>query len=148
MSVEEVLSGGRSLPRNATVQKLLRFIGFGESAGSGYDKILAPSKVDGYKVPILYEREGIRATELKLWTIREKKVLDASVMELNEVPELPKVQLLVYTVIRENPLIRKPKIVEISSLSEASIKNALKALKSKGYIEYIGLSRTGGYKVK
>ena len=148
MSVDEVLSGGRSLPRNATVQKLLRFIGFGESAGSGYDKILAPSKVDGYKVPILYEREGIRATELILWTVREKKVLDKPKIEFTELQELPKVQLLVYTVIRENPLIRKPKIAELCSINDTSVKNALMALKDKGYVEYIGSSRTGGYKVK
>ena len=148
MSIEEVLSGGRSLPRNATVQKLLRFIGFGESAGSGYDKILAPSKVDGYKVPVLYEREGIRATELKLWTVREKKVLDTPVIGLNDSAKLPKIQLAVYLAIKENPMIRKPKIAEICSLNDTSVKNALKALKDKGYVEYVGSKKEGGYKVK
>lgn len=148
MSVEEVLSGGRSLPRNATVQKLLRFVGFGESAGSGYDKILAPSKADGYKVPILYEREGIRATELKLWTIKEKSMHDIHPITACDFRGLPKIQLVVYMAIRENPMIRKPKIAEICSLSDSSVKNALQALKEKGFVEYSGTKKEGGYKVK
>ena len=148
MSVEEVLNGGRSLPRNATVQRLLRFVGFGESAGSGYDKILAPSKLDGYKAPVLYEREGIRATELKLWTEKEKRELDKPQITQTEYPKLPDIQLKVYMAILENPVMRKPKIAELCSLSDISVKNALKTLKEKGCIEYVGPSRSGGYKVK
>ena len=61
---------------------------------------------------------------------------------------LPKIQLVVYMAIRENPMIRKPKIAEICSLSDSSVKNALQALKEKGFVEYSGTKKEGGYKVK
>ena len=82
-----------------------------------------------------------------LWTVREKKALDKPLIELGDSINLPKIQLAVYLAIKENPMIRKPKIAEICSLNDSSVKNALKALKEKAYIEYIGSSRTGGYKV-
>ena len=70
--IEQIYQGGVSVPRNITLQKLFRFIGFGESAGSGYDKILAPSRAEGFQVPELYENQDMRTTNLKLWIVKKE----------------------------------------------------------------------------
>ena len=72
LPIEQIYQGGISVPRNITLQKLFRFIGFGESAGSGYDKILEPSRLEGFKVPELSENQEMRMTNLKLWVVKEE----------------------------------------------------------------------------
>ena len=145
MSIDEVLQGGRSLPRNVNVQKMLRFIGFGESAGSGFDKIFAPHKYEEYPKPILSEDDTIRTTSLVIYISKEEEI-----QEKKLIPDikLPKKQKIVYETIYNNPGLRIPKIAEICKMKEDVISTAIKGLKSKDMIDYEGTSKEGGYYVK
>jgi ATP-dependent DNA helicase RecG len=144
MPIEEVINGGNSLPRNITLQKLLRFIGFGESAGSGYDKILAPSRIEGYKIPELSEKESIRSTILKLWT---KKVHNDSSVAIDiNIDGLSKNQQIVLEVIRDNQGLNIPKIKQLCDLKPSSVEYAIKILRNKKVIMFVGEStKKGGY---
>lgn len=62
---------------------------------------------------------------------------------------LPNKQKLVYEAILNNPNSNKPRIRELSGLSDNSVKNAIQALSKKGLIYFDGKSaKTGGYFIK
>lgn len=142
LPIEQIYQGGVSVPRNITLQKMFRFIGFGESAGSGYDKILAPFRKDGYISPELSENQEMRTTNLKLYTIKSELNVD----EKNDMQVvLPEIQSLVYEMIAENPGSRIPEISGLSGLKKSSVDNAIRTLKKKGLIIFEGTKKGGGY---
>lgn len=132
MSLEEVLHGGTSLARNTTVQKILRFIGFGESAGSGFDKILAPSRKEGYIMPDLTEREGIRSTVLKLWTVKKSVHQTEQIKDI----DLSDNQKFIYNLLKENPGLSIKQIKEKCDFNSNAVEYAIRILREKHFITY------------
>ena len=52
-SQDDLVFGGHSTPRNPTLHKLFRFIGLVEQAGTGFPKILAAWREQGFEMPQL-----------------------------------------------------------------------------------------------
>ena len=53
LSIEDIFRGGNSKSRNPHMQTMLRMVGFGDNAGSGFPAILAAWKEEGWEQPTL-----------------------------------------------------------------------------------------------
>ncbi len=68
---EQMLKGGISDPRNATIMKILNLVGIGERAGSGVPDILAVWEAEGWKKPEVQEQYDPDRTILTLTLAKE-----------------------------------------------------------------------------
>ena len=66
---EIAIKGGRSAPRNKTLQMLFGFLNLGERAGSGIPKIIRASAEQHWRTIELYEEQDPAITVLKFWMI-------------------------------------------------------------------------------
>lgn len=64
--MEEIFKGGNSKSRNPRMQTMLRMIGFGDNAGSGFPAILAVWKNAGWEEPALKEDTTLNQVTLIL----------------------------------------------------------------------------------
>ena len=66
LPVEDIYRGGNSKSRNPRMQTMLRMVGFGDNAGSGFPAILATWKNAGWVEPILEEDTRLNQVTLTL----------------------------------------------------------------------------------
>lgn len=66
LPVEDIYQGGNSKPRNPRMQTMLRMIGFGDNAGSGFPAILSAWKNEGWVMPELKEDTRLNQITLTL----------------------------------------------------------------------------------
>ena len=78
LPVEDIYRGGNSKPRNPRMQTMLRMIGFGDNAGSGFPAILSAWKNEGWAEPEL--QEDTRLNQITL-TLRMASVYDPVLSE-------------------------------------------------------------------
>lgn len=64
--IEDIYRGGNSKPRNPRMQTMLRMIGFGDNAGSGFPAILSTWKNQGWVMPDLKEDTRLNQVTLTL----------------------------------------------------------------------------------
>ena len=69
LSVEEIFRGGNSKSRNPHMQTMLRMIGFGDNAGSGFPAILNAWDEAEWVTPDLYEDTSLNQVTLTLKTM-------------------------------------------------------------------------------
>lgn len=69
---EEIYKGGNSKPRNPRMQTMLRMVGFGDNAGSGFPTILDVWKKLGWKQPELVEDTVLSQVTLNLSLVAEE----------------------------------------------------------------------------
>ena len=88
--LEDIYRGGNSRSRNPHMRTMLRMVGFGDNAGSGFPSILATWKEEGWVKPELIEDTALNQVTLYLKMISEygeksaKKVAEKSA-EMQEV---------------------------------------------------------------
>lgn len=73
MPIEDIFRGGNSKPRNPHMQTMLRMVGFGDNAGSGFPTILATWKKEGWIEPELIEDTRLNQVTLVLKMVKEEK---------------------------------------------------------------------------
>lgn len=73
LPVNEIFKGGNSKSRNPRMQTMLRMVGFGDNAGSGFPAILHAWETQGWETPILYEDTNLDQITLTLKTILAEK---------------------------------------------------------------------------
>jgi predicted HTH transcriptional regulator len=66
LPVEDIFRGGNSKPRNSHMQTMLRMVGFGDNAGSGFPTIVATWDAEGWAKPELIEDTILNQVTLKL----------------------------------------------------------------------------------
>ncbi len=64
--LEDIYRGGNSKSRNPHMQTILRMVGFGDNAGSGFPSILATWKEEGWVKPELIENTALNQVTLYL----------------------------------------------------------------------------------
>ena len=74
LPIEEIFRGGNSKPRNPHMQTMLRMVGFGDNAGSGFPTILATWEAEGWIEPKLVEDTRLNQVTLVLQMKREVAV--------------------------------------------------------------------------
>ena len=66
LPIEDIFRGGNSKPRNSHMQTMLRMVGFGDNAGSGFPTIVAAWDAEGWVKPELIEDTILNQVTLKL----------------------------------------------------------------------------------
>ena len=66
LPIEDIFRGGNSKPRNPHMQTMLRMVGFGDNAGSGFPTILATWETEGWIKPELVENTRLNQVTLVL----------------------------------------------------------------------------------
>ena len=92
LPLEEIYRGGNSKSRNPHMQTMLRLVGFGDNAGSGFPTILNVWKQEGWIEPELSEDTDLNQITLKLrmipaWLPNLQKLEKRIIANLNTVPE-------------------------------------------------------------
>lgn len=116
LPIEDIFRGGNSKPRNPHMQTMLRMVGFGDNAGSGFPTILATWRKEGWIRPDLVENTNLNQVTLVLKMIKsENENVIENVMEISEerirelIPEYSKKKvaraLEIVKMISENPQI-------------------------------------------
>ena len=131
-----------SVRRNEAISDTLTACGLMQRSGSGFDKIVEAYKPYGEKYkPEVFSRYGYFTIILKDVTYAEERFPEIDI-------KLPRIQKIVYETILNNPGLRKPDLSKISNIKKSSIENALRELRKKDLIEFVGSSRDGGYFIK
>ena len=71
LPIEDIFRGGNSKPRNPHMQTMLRMVGFGDNAGSGFPTILATWRAEGWIEPRLVENTSLNQVTLELQMKKE-----------------------------------------------------------------------------
>lgn len=81
LPLEDIYRGGNSKSRNPDMQTMLRLVGFGDNAGSGFPTILDVWKSEGWVEPQLIEDANLNQVTLVMKMERES---DENVIEISE----------------------------------------------------------------
>lgn len=92
LPIEDIFRGGNSKPRNPHMQTMLRMVGFGDNAGSGFPTILATWESEGWIEPELVENTSLNQVTLVLrmmpsWLMRLQELEAHIVEKLDGSPE-------------------------------------------------------------
>ena len=81
LPLEDIYRGGNSKSRNPHMQTMLRLVGFGDNAGSGFPTILDAWKSEGWVEPQLIEDTNLNQVTL---VMKMERVSDENVIEISE----------------------------------------------------------------
>ena len=81
LPIEDIYRGGNSKSRNPRMQTMLRMVGFGDNAGSGFPAILAAWEKEGWSEPVLEENTRLNQVTLTLQMISEAEETQGDVVE-------------------------------------------------------------------
>lgn len=146
LPLEDIYRGGNSKSRNPHMQTMLRLVGFGDNAGSGFPTILDTWKNEGWVKPELIEDTDLNQVTLvmkmsgRVEDRREKNFAEKSERSLSEVLSevlskkdfekmFPIINLLE---IHEN--ITPSMAIEVCGKSVATVRRYLKILMDTGYV--------------
>jgi len=92
LPIEDIFRGGNSKPRNPHMQTMLRMVGFGDNAGSGFPTILATWEAEGWIEPKLVENTSLNQVMLELcmmpaWLMKLQELEEQIIEKLNASPE-------------------------------------------------------------
>jgi predicted HTH transcriptional regulator len=92
LPIEDIFRGGNSKPRNPHMQTMLRMVGFGDNAGSGFPTILATWEKEGWVEPQLIEDTRLNQVTLVLnmmpsWLMKLKELEIQIIEKLDSSPE-------------------------------------------------------------
>ncbi len=92
LSIEDIFRGGNSKPRNPHMQTMLRMVGFGDNAGSGFPTILATWEAQGWIEPKLVENTGLNQVTLELcmmpaWLLKLQELENQIIEKTSASPE-------------------------------------------------------------
>lgn len=90
LPVEDIFRGGNSKPRNSHMQTMLRMVGFGDNAGSGFPTIVATWDAEGWVKPELIEDTILNQVTLKLDMVKAESVIQETTVVPKSAEEVPK----------------------------------------------------------
>lgn len=87
LPVEDIFRGGNSKPRNSHMQTMLRMVGFGDNAGSGFPTIVAAWDAEGWVKPELIEDTILNQVTLKLDMVKAESAVEETIAVLKSAEE-------------------------------------------------------------
>ena len=91
LPIEDIFRGGNSKPRNPHMQTMLRMVGFGDNAGSGFPTILATWEEEGWIQPEFVENTTLNQVTLVLQMKKEAVVEETDNLAQNNERSLSEV---------------------------------------------------------
>lgn len=147
MSVEDILEGGNSDPRNQTILKIFSLIKIGERAGTGFQTILHAVKTMGYEMPLINESYNPDRTQITIY-IENNNLNKYNVLNENGIiDELSIDELKVYEYFKSKELIVRKEIEEKFSFGKTKSSEILKKLVEKEIIKQLGTGKNTYYKI-
>lgn len=154
ISKEEIYRGGNSRARNPKMQTMLRMVGFGDNAGSGFPLILNTWKENGWVEPELEENFGLNQVTLTLSFEKQTlKTNDKKHMikgqekgqekRQEKGQEIKERMKLVIDLIREDSSISVANIAKQLELSDKKVRVAIDRLRDSGVLHREGNDRGG-----
>ena len=154
LPLEDIYRGGNSKSRNPHMQTMLRLVGFGDNAGSGFPTILDVWKSEGWVEPQLIEDTNLNQVTL---VMKMERVSDENVIEISEekikqlIPEYSKKKLTkaceILKMISKNPNISIDELRVALDVTDRTIARYISELKNKGIIERKGPDNGGEWKI-
>lgn len=147
LPVEDIFRGGNSKPRNSHMQTMLRMVGFGDNAGSGFPTIVAAWDAEGWVKPKLIEDTILNQVTLKLDMVKtESAVQEASAVpkSAEEVPKSTEVENMteqektIFEYVREHEMITTAIACKLLNIKERRAREILSEMCNKNYLKKKG----------
>lgn len=152
LPINEIFKGGNSKPRNPRMQTMLRLVGYGDNAGSGFPSILGAWEKEGWQQPELIENTDLNQVTLILKTTsKSKAALEVLAERLSSISNLSEKSVESFAETFKNLEstsqdteieIAKKIIDKLPEYSDVSLQGTLKMLKMISE----NLSSVSGYK--
>lgn len=159
LAIEDIFRGGNSKPRNPHMQIMLRMVGFGDNAGSGFPTILATWKKEGWVEPELVEntvlnqvtlvlqmKKGAVAEEQNNFTQKNERSLSEVLSEVLSKKDFDKV-IPIVKALEEKGYITPKEAEGICDKSSATVRRYLGILTATGAVVAEGNTNNSIYKV-
>ena len=158
LPIEDIFRGGNSKPRNPHMQTMLRMVGFGDNAGSGFPTILATWRAEGWIEPRLVENTSLNQVTLELQMKKaENENIIENVIEISEkqlqeiIPEYSKKKIAkafeILKMIINNPQVSIDEMRIALDVTDRTIARYIYDLKENKVIERIGPDNGGFWKI-
>ena len=160
LPIEDIFRGGNSKPRNPHMQTMLRMVGFGDNAGSGFPTILATWEAEGWIRPELVENTVLNQVTLELQMKKDSvdEVQDNSAQKnerslsevLSEVlskKDFDKVAPII-KVLEEKGCVTPKEAEDVCDRSAATVRRYLGILTETGIVVSEGNTNNSIYRVK
>jgi ATP-dependent DNA helicase RecG len=147
ISLKSLYAGGISDPRNPTLQRMFQMLGFGEKAGSGFQKILRAWKEQQWW-PFVSEDLDLEMTSVNLPMV---SMIPEAVTEVlkaivgDDYATLPELDRIALALAHRFGEIRNKDIQEYKNEHPRTIGECLKRLVQKGWLQQSGRSRGTSY---
>ena len=150
ISLEQLYNGGVSDPRNPHIQKMFQFLGLGEKAGSGFEKILRAWKEQSWLMPLVSEKidSDLTVVIMPLLSMVPEKVNQALQALIGEEYRLlDEVQRLVLILAHQLDSISNADISHYAKQHPKDIGNELKKMVEKRWLLPDGVGRGRRYRL-
>ena len=151
ISKEEALNGGVSDPRNSVLFTMFSLVGIGERAGSGLMKIEVAWKEENLPAPILSEQFNPDRTILVLPLTQNDGVKDGvnvgTNVGVNVGTKLTKTERKIFELLGNNGRVTASDLAAEIVVDVRTIERGLKKLKDKNFIEHVGPTKSGEWKI-
>ena len=159
LPIEDIFRGCNSKPRNPHMQTMLRMVGFGDNAGSGFPTILATWKKEGWIEPELIEDTRLNQVTLVLKMVKEEKTqeqdnfnqknersLSVVLSEVLTKKDFDKV-LPIIEILEEKGCVTPKEAVEVCNKSTATVRRYMSILTATGMVVAEGNTNNSIYRV-
>lgn len=165
---ERIYEGDYTRARNATIQKMLRMVGFGDNIGSGFQKIMKAWESLSFASPDIHEEPDVTEVWLTLPLSRNKKHFklltdpdyeeeDKVVKDLDPAPyEKPKrvhtrvltpIQERILDEIKADPYISIPEIADKLGVKEGFVRSQRRSMEKFVELRRVGSRKTGFWQI-
>lgn len=159
LPIEDIFRGGNSKPRNPHMQTMLRMVGFGDNAGSGFPTILATWNAEGWIEPKLVENTILNHVTLTLqmkkdiveeeqgnFAQKNERSLSEVLSEVLSKKDFDKVAPII-KVLEEKGCVTPKEAEDICDRSAATVRRYLGILTDTGIVVAEGSTNNSIYKV-
>ena len=159
LPIEDIFRGGNSKPRNPHMQTMLRMVGFGDNAGSGFPTILATWKKEGWIEPELIEDTRLNQVTLVLKMVKEEKTQEQDNFNQKNERSLSEVLSEVLTkkdfdkvlpiieILEEKGCVTPKEAVEVCNKSTATVRRYMSILTATGMVVAEGNTNNSIYRI-
>ncbi len=165
---ERIYEGDYTRARNATIQKLLRMVGFGDNIGSGFQKIMKAWDSLKFASPDIHEEPDVTEVwlTLPLYKTQQPKKPMAIPYESEEYPQLREpeagyytgskarlsrmlspLQMRIIDEIKADPYISIPEIAEKIGVKEGLVRSQRRSMEKFVELKRVGSRKTGFWQI-
>ena len=147
LPIEDIFRGGNSKPRNSHMQTMLRMVGFGDNAGSGFPTIVAAWDAEGWVKPELIEDTILNQVTLKLDMVKVESVEEQATVVPKSAEKMPKSaeveymteqEKIIFEYVREQKMITTAIACKLLNIKERRARKILSEMCNKNYLKKKG----------